>query len=100
MRIRNRRRSQDGPCADPLHQLATLIGSHAYDTLASQGAPAGVILFLGAAQMPERLHPAAIRILYRGGMVNRWALRHPTETLWNIAEDECAAAGWLCARPA
>jgi hypothetical protein len=98
--MRVRRRGHAVPCDDPLHQLATLIGREAYEALESQGAPAGVMLFLGAAQMPERLHPAAIRILYRGGMVSRRPLRHPTETLWNIAEDECATAGWLCARPA
>lgn len=99
MRIRRRDRGQVFPCDDPLHQLAGLIGSQALAAFESQGAPAGVMLFLGAAQMPGHLHGAAIRILYRGGMVNRWALRHPTETLWNIAEDECAAAGWACARP-
>jgi hypothetical protein len=94
MRIRTRRRGRDCPCDDPLHQLATLIGREAYEALEAQGAPVGVCMFLGAAQLPAHLKPAAAAILHRGGMINDWGLAHPAEVLGNLAEDECEINGW------
>jgi len=94
MRIRNRRRAQVVPCDDPLHQLADLIGSHALSALEAQGAPPGVMLFLGAARMPAHLKPAAASILHRAGLIDDWGLAHPAEVLGNLAEDECEINGW------